>query len=123
MVRDARFTAHVFVAAVYTVFIVISLVVHEENEKAANILRTNLIWTALMAVNVIWLAYHYALLPAGICLLISVLWLFKVYVFEINGAFAIIPRSNVFLILNWQMVVVNVHLVLIFDEVKRLYGE
>ncbi len=123
MLQDARFTAHVFVAAVYTVFIVISLLVQEVDERAANVLRSNLSWTALMAVNVIWLAYHYALLPAGICLLISVLWLFKVYVFEINGAYAIIPRSNVFLILNWQMVVVNVHLVLIFDEVKRLYGE
>ncbi len=124
MVRDARFIEHIFVAAAYAVFIVISLIMQEDDERAANVLKNNLIWTALLGVNVVWLAYHYALLPAGICLLNDLLWLCKTYILMwYNEAYAITPRSNVRFILDLQVLVVSTHFALALDEVISLQRE
>ncbi len=124
MVRDARFTAHIKLAALYAVLIVISLGVQEDDEKAANILRTNLSWTALMAVNVVWLAYHHALLPAGICLLIDALWLWRFFfLMYYNVTYAVLSASKVHVILLVQFYMVNYHGRMTLDEVKRLYRE
>ncbi len=129
MVRDSRFAEHIHFVPLYAALIVISLRIQEGDENAANILRTNLIWTSLMAVNVIWLACHYSLLPAGICFLIEALWLCKAYFLifynmaRINGAYAMPPTSKVYLILTPQLVMVCIHFVLTVAEVKRLYRE
>ncbi len=123
MVRYARFIEHLFVAAAYAVVIVISLIMQEDDKRAANVLRSNLILTALMAVNVVWLAYH-ALLPAGICLLNDFLWLCKTYILMwYNEAYAVTPRSNVRFILDLQVLVVSTHFALALDEVISLQRE